>query len=124
MRIFVRRNQLVPGERVRFDTASENVSVVVTAEGVTVSGDDQVSGGRRRLMSEDAGTGSGLVKSSEEDVLSGKIPMSQRPEIAIGQPCKVKEHRCAGSGSVQCFNLGGQFDTKNTWLKLSILGMM
>ena len=52
---------LVPGERVRFDTASENVSVVVTAEGVEVSGDDQVSGGRRRLMSEDGGTGVGVA---------------------------------------------------------------
>jgi hypothetical protein len=55
---------LVPGERVRFDTASENVSVVVTAEGVaaegvTVSGDQTAPNGRRRLMSEDGGTGSG-----------------------------------------------------------------
>jgi hypothetical protein len=41
---------LVPGQRVRFDTAAEGVSVEVTAEGVTVSGDEQAPGGRRRLM--------------------------------------------------------------------------
>ena len=41
---------LVPGERARFDTAAENVSVEVTADGVTVSGDEQAPGGRRRLM--------------------------------------------------------------------------
>lgn len=55
---------LVPGERVRFDTASENVSVVVTAEGVTVSGDDQVVGGRRRLMSKDVANGVGVASRS------------------------------------------------------------
>ncbi len=41
---------LVPGQRVRFDTAAEGMSVEVTAEGVTVSGDKQAPGGRRRLM--------------------------------------------------------------------------
>jgi hypothetical protein len=30
---------------VRFDTAAEGVSVEVTAEGVTVSGDEQAAGG-------------------------------------------------------------------------------
>jgi hypothetical protein len=41
---------LVPGQSVRFDTAAEGVSVEVTADGVTVSGDEQAPGGRRRLM--------------------------------------------------------------------------
>ena len=41
---------LVPGQRVRLDTAAEGMSVEVTAEGVTVSGDEQAPGGRRRLM--------------------------------------------------------------------------
>ena len=41
---------LVPGERARFDTAAENVSVEVTADGVSVSGDEQAPGGMRRLM--------------------------------------------------------------------------
>ena len=61
--------------------------------------------------------GSGLVRSSEEEVLSGnKIPMDQREEKAFGQPCNVGEHRCAGSKSVQCFNVGGgQYTTENTF---------
>ncbi len=41
---------LVPGKRVRFDMAAKNVSVEVTADGVTVSGDERAPGGRRRLM--------------------------------------------------------------------------
>ena len=45
---------LVPGQSVRFDTAAEGVSVEVTADGVTVSGDEQAPGGRRRLMQEDS----------------------------------------------------------------------
>ena len=40
---------LVPGERVRFDTAAADVSVLVTADGVTVSGDGKASNGRRLL---------------------------------------------------------------------------
>ena len=52
---------LVPGERARFDTAAKNVSVEVTADGVTVSGDEQAPGGRRRLMQENGSTGTGLV---------------------------------------------------------------
>ena len=54
---------LVPGQSVRFDTAAEGVSVEVTAEGVTVSGDEQAPGGRRRLMQTDSGccTASGGV---------------------------------------------------------------
>ena len=41
---------LIPGQSVRFDTAADGVSVEVTADGVTVSGDEQAPGGRRRLM--------------------------------------------------------------------------
>ena len=50
---------LVPGERARFDTAADDVSVEVTADGVTVSGDEQAPGGRRRLMESVDGTASG-----------------------------------------------------------------
>ena len=50
---------LVPGERARFDTAAENVSVEVTADGVTVSGDEQAPGGRRRLMQENEASAGG-----------------------------------------------------------------
>ena len=57
---------LVPGERARFDTAAENVSVEVTADGVTVSGDEQAPGGRRRLMQENEATGTGLVSGEVE----------------------------------------------------------
>jgi hypothetical protein len=48
---------LVPGERVRFDTSSQDVSVVVTADGVTVSG--QKSSNGRRLLGDDDSTGTG-----------------------------------------------------------------
>ena len=45
---------LVPGERVRFDTAAKGVSVEVTAGGVTVTGDENNStAARRRLMAGD-----------------------------------------------------------------------
>ena len=46
----IQNTYLVPGQSVRFDTADEGVSVEVTADGVTVSGDEQAPGGRRRLM--------------------------------------------------------------------------
>ena len=52
---------LVPGERARFDTAAENVSVEVTADGVSVSGDEQAPGGRRRLMQSGDGTAVGTA---------------------------------------------------------------
>ena len=50
---------LVPGESVRFDTATENVSVLVTADGVTVSGDGKASNGRRLLQVSGGGYGGG-----------------------------------------------------------------
>ena len=46
----IQNTYLVPGQSVRFVTAAEGVSVEVTADGVTVSGDEQAPGGRRRLM--------------------------------------------------------------------------
>ena len=57
---------LVPGERARFDTAAENVSVEVTADGVTVSGDEQAPGGRRRLMQENEASASGPARVTAE----------------------------------------------------------
>ena len=53
----IQNTYLVPGQSVRFDTAAEGVSVEVTADGVTVSGDEQAPGGRRRLMEADSGSG-------------------------------------------------------------------
>ena len=55
----IQNTYLVPGQSVRFDTAADNVSVEVTADGVTVSGDEQAPDGRRRLMSHDQSTGGG-----------------------------------------------------------------
>ena len=57
---------LVPGERARFDTAAEGVSVEVTADGVTVSGDEQAPGGRRRLMQENEASASGTARVTAE----------------------------------------------------------
>ncbi len=58
---------LVPGQSVRFDTAAEGVSVEVTADGVTVSGDEQAIGGRRRLMQVVDGTVSGPASGSSQE---------------------------------------------------------
>jgi hypothetical protein len=55
----IQNTYLVPGQSVRFDTADEGMSVEVTADGVTVSGDEQAPGGRRRLKSYHSGSGSG-----------------------------------------------------------------
>ena len=62
---------LVPGERARFDTAAENVSVEVTADGVTVSGDEQAPGGRRRLMQSVDGTAGGPAVGTAEGAVTG-----------------------------------------------------
>jgi hypothetical protein len=55
----IQNTYLVPGQSVRFDTADEGVSVEVTADGVTVSGDEQAPGRRRRLKSYHSSSGSG-----------------------------------------------------------------
>ena len=79
---------LVPGQSVRFDTAAEGVSVEVTADGVTVSGDEQAPGGRRRLMEEDSGSGTasgGVVGGSaggdadNEDTPAASPPSPESP---------------------------------------------
>jgi hypothetical protein len=76
---------LVPGQRVRFDTAAEGVSVEVTAEGVTVSGDEQAPGGRRRLMETfdgDSGSATGSVVSDStttESDTTGGSPLGDSP---------------------------------------------
>jgi surface protein len=76
---------LVPGQRVRFDTAAEGVSVEVTAEGVTVSGDEQAPGGRRRLMETfdgDSGSATGSVvldSTTTESDTTGSSPLGDSP---------------------------------------------
>jgi len=80
---------LVPGQSVRFDTAAEGVSVEVTADGVTVSGDEQAPGGRRRLMQEDSGNvtaigdmvgESGVGDADNEDTPAASPPSPESPE--------------------------------------------
>jgi hypothetical protein len=81
---------LVPGQRVRFDTAAEGVSVEVTAEGVTVSGDEQAPGGRRRLMQEDgddSGSATGSVSSAlttQDFYLAPNGVTVKCPGVAVG----------------------------------------
>ena len=62
---------LVPGERARFDTAAENVSVEVTADGVSVSGDEQAPGGMRRLMQNGDSTAVGTAVGTTAGVVTG-----------------------------------------------------
>jgi hypothetical protein len=86
---------LVPGQRVRFDTAAEGVSVEVTAEGVTVSGDEQAPGGRRRLMQaggDDSGSATGTVAQLSGQSSDGGTPPAfykdggtiKCPGVAVG----------------------------------------
>ena len=81
---------LVPGQRVRFDTAAEGVSVEVTAEGVTVSGDEQAPGGRRRLMQEDGDDSGSATGSVGSDLTTNKFYLAPNgvtvlcPEGAVG----------------------------------------
>jgi hypothetical protein len=50
----VQNMYLVPGQSVRLDTADESVSVVVTADGVRVLGDETSPTGMRKLMQMDS----------------------------------------------------------------------
>ena len=63
----IQNTYLVPGQSVRFDTADEGVSVEVTADGVTVSGDEQAPGRRRRLKSYHSSSGSGYPQDDHHD---------------------------------------------------------
>jgi len=67
---------LVPGESVRFDTATENVSVLVTADGVTVSGDGKASNGRRLLQGYSGGYGSGNASCVSRCISKGNYSAS------------------------------------------------
>ena len=78
---------LVPGQSVRFDTAAEGVSVEVTADGVTVSGDEQAPGGRRRLMQYGNGTvptAVGAVSGSGASQGTGSSPSPPAPAAPPG----------------------------------------
>jgi len=63
----IQNTYLVPGQSVRFDTADEGVSVEVTADGVTVSGDEQAPGRRRRLKSYHSSSGGGSARGWNDD---------------------------------------------------------
>jgi hypothetical protein len=74
---------------VRFDTAAEGVSVEVTAEGVTVSGDEQAPGGRRRLMEteDDSVSATGSVSSAlttQDFYLADNGVTVKCPGVAVG----------------------------------------
>ena len=81
---------LVPGQRVRFDTAAEGVSVEVTAEGVTVSGDEQAPGGRRRLMQSEGDSGS-VTGTVGSDLTTNKFYLAPNggtvlcPDASVGE---------------------------------------
>ena len=79
---------LVPGQSVRFDTAAEGVSVEVTADGVTVSGDEQAPGGRRRLMQSNATvpTAGGAVSGSGGSQGTASSPSPPAPSPPAPSP--------------------------------------
>ena len=86
---------LVPGERARFDTAAENVSVEVTADGVTVSGDEQAPGGRRRLMQENEASASGKALVTAESSDAGPNGF-----FRDGNTIKCPDAKVGGNGTV------------------------
>ena len=98
---------LVPGQRVRFDTAAEGVSVEVTAEGVTVSGDEQAPGGRRRLMQlegggDEPGTAIGPVVSDStttESTTTGDTAVPT-PASPVGSDSTTTESTTTGDTAV------------------------
>jgi hypothetical protein len=102
---------LVPGQSVRFDTAAEGVSVEVTADGVTVSGDEQAPGGRRRLMQEDSGnvTASGGVVggpgvgsadgADNEDTPAASPPSPESPPLPPSPPSPTNGTSSSDGGS-------------------------
>ena len=78
---------LIPGQSLRFDTAAEGVSVEVTADGVTVSGDEQAPGGRRRLVQYINGTvptAVGAVSGSVASQGTGSSPSPPAPAAPPG----------------------------------------
>jgi hypothetical protein len=98
---------LVPGQRVRFDTAAEGVSVEVTAEGVTVSGDEQAPGGRRRLMQ--AGGGDSGTATETVAQLSGQSSDGGTPPAFYKDGGTIK---CPGVAVGASFDLNGVIYTK------------
>ena len=70
---------LVPGESIRFDTPSENVSITVSESGISVSGDGNNStASRRRLMSDEL-----------EGTVSGQVLVGPGEKKDAGEPCSV-----------------------------------
>ena len=103
---------LVPGKSVRFDTAADDVSVEVTADGVMISGDDATPGGRRRLMV------FGLFS-----LASGLVGSKTTGSVGVGQGCAVDVNcqvglKCCGYSAelIQCgfTNLGTCYATMGT----------
>ena len=77
---------LVPGESIRFGTASENVSITVSESGISISGDENNStASRRRLMLHDS-----------EGTVSGQVLVSSGGKKDAGQPC-ISSTECASN---------------------------
>jgi hypothetical protein len=97
---------LVPGQRVRFDTAAEGVSVEVTAEGVTVYGDEQAPGDRRRLMQAqgDSGSVTGPVGS---DSTTNKFYLAPNGVTVLCPDAKVGESGILGGTTYTKRDLDG-----------------
>jgi hypothetical protein len=88
---------LVPGERVRLDTASPAVSVEVTADGVTVTGDEKNStAARRRLMGGDGASGSAHGQITGRT--SGRSTGAGRKECTSGSDCESGS--CLGAHNI------------------------
>jgi hypothetical protein len=86
---------LVPGERLHLDTGFQNVSVEVTADGVSVAGDQKTSNGRRLLGAEDGGTGTGAVTGGRSSSFCATSDDSEKNDgEACSSPSDCKSYSC------------------------------
>jgi hypothetical protein len=86
---------LVPGKSVRFDTNRENLTILVTEDGISVSGGSSNSTGRRRLLDED----------TESIIATGTAGVNMQGDLESGKPfdyCEAHEE-CESN---DCVNLG------------------
>ncbi len=90
---------LVPGERVRLGMASPNVSVEVTEDGGTVTGDQKASKGRRLLGAEDDGTRTAPASAPASARASAPSTASGRCQDWMSAP--ARDRSCARNSAAR-----------------------
>jgi hypothetical protein len=81
---------LVPGKSVKFDTNRENLTILVTEDGISVSGGSSNSTGRRRLLDEE----------TESIIATGTAVVNMQGDLESG----IIGDRKTGTGDVKPFD--------------------